>query len=1069
MIRPEKLSAAWLKSETDSGSFSRGQSYFQQRRATLEHFGQPDENRLLLTGYCQGSEFHPYQQHVQIHASDEGPLLDGDCTCPVEYNCKHVVALVLTWQAQPKAVPRSEEKSDNLLNHWLRELTASHNPPEPLDDDALLYVLDESPNIRTGIRVDFAVARQRQDQGWNKGRRTVPSTLTNPWSRPRYLRLIDEDILRLLRSELDNVFGPGMHLTGKAGALALEQMVESGRAFWSDDRLGPLQRGVPRNLTLAWKKDEQEYALEISIDGGGRILPVDPAWYLDSDSFHCGPLELPDGLDRRRLELLLQAPPVPADQAEQLSRRLTLELPDLPTPVPVSITDINQPPKRVLTLEFDPRDPDRAFARLEFDYASHRLATSHVDSVVTGEINQQLVRIHRDAAAEKAAGEMLKKHGLESWPELPGAYMMAGQPEGLALRDAWFDWIDQSLPVLEAEGWLVELIGADNFNLSQSDGIDGEIETEGNDWFSLRFDLKFDGWVMPLVPLVSQLIDRYQPGELPDKLYLDTGEGHYVAVPAKQIEPVLKTILDLFDRIRDDRLELGRADAGVLLDLAGIPVQGGTSLHKLARQLRNFSGLKPVKLPTTFKGQLRDYQQHGVDWLQFLREQALGGILADDMGLGKTIQTLAHLAVEKRAGRLKDPVLIVAPTSLMSNWRREAERFTPGLSVLVLHGPDRADFFDQLHNYNLVLTTYPLLPRDRKVLLKQSWHAVILDEAQQIKNPRAQAAQIVRALKTRHRLCLTGTPMENHLGELWAQFDFLMPGFLGDREHFTRTYRTPIEKHQDGERLERLIQRTAPFMLRRTKDRVAAELPPKTELLRSTPIDERQARLYESIRLTMEKKVASAIAARGLARSHIIVLEALLKLRQVCCDPRLLPAGTPGVKNTPSAKMNLLFDLLPELLDEGRRILLFSQFTTMLGLIQNELDHRSIGYTKLTGQTRKREEAIDRFRSGQVNLFLISLKAGGVGLNLTEADTVIHYDPWWNPAVEHQASDRAHRIGQDKPVFIYKLITEGTVEEKIVALQARKHKLAESLYGKGKERNESAFDEATIEALLSAR
>ena len=215
--------------------------------------------------------------------------------------------------------------------------------------------------------------------------------------------------------------------------------------------------------------------------------------------------------------------------------------------------------------------------------------------------------------------------------------------------------------------------------------------------------------------------------------------------------------------------------------------------------------------------------------------------------------------------------------------------------------------------------------------------------------------------------------------------------------------------------------------------------------------------------------MTSAIAARGLARSHIIVLEALLKLRQVCCDPRLLPAGTPGVKNTPSAKMNLLFDLLPELLDEGRRILLFSQFTTMLGLIQNELDRRSIGYTKLTGQTRKREQAIDCFRSGQVNLFLISLKAGGVGLNLTEADTVIHYDPWWNPAVEHQASDRTHRIGQDKPVFVYKLITEGTVEEKIVALQARKHKLAESLYGKGKERDESAFDEATIQALLSSR
>ncbi len=436
------------------------------------------------------------------------------------------------------------------------------------------------------------------------------------------------------------------------------------------------------------------------------------------------------------------------------------------------------------------------------------------------------------------------------------------------------------------------------------------------------------------------------------------------------------------------------------------------------------------------------------------------------MGLGKTIQTLAHLAVEKRAGRMQSPCLIIAPTSLMGNWRREAEQFTPRLRVLILQGPDRSDKFGLIPDHDLVLTTYPLLPRDRKTLLDQHWHYVILDEAQSIKNPKAQAARVARALKTDHRLCLTGTPMENHLGELWAQFDFLMPGFLGDQTAFTRNYRTPIEKHQDNEPLGRLNRRIAPFLLRRTKDRVAAELPAKTEIIRTANFDPAQARLYESIRLVMEDKVARAIAARGLANSHIIVLDALLKLRQVCCDPRLLPKKMSSAKGVPSAKLNLLFDLLPELLEEGRRVLLFSQFTTLLGLIETELGARSIAYTKLTGQTRKREQAIERFRSGSVNLFLISLKAGGVGLNLTEADTVIHFDPWWNPAVEHQATDRAHRIGQDKPVFVYKLITEGTVEEKILALQARKHELAQKVYGKGRAASDPPITEQTIAALL---
>ncbi|MCA1779860.1 MAG: DEAD/DEAH box helicase [Xanthomonadaceae bacterium] len=766
--------------------------------------------------------------------------------------------------------------------------------------------------------------------------------------------------------------------------------------------------------------------------------------------------------------MLRQAPAIPLDDARRISRRIALSFPDLPTPVEVAFKEIKQPPKPMLHVRLNPSDPAKSEVRLGFAYGDTVVTPDHPESVIVTEAGQYVLRVHRDAAAEDHARQQLANYNLEPLAFDSDRFRLTGDQQGTRLRDAWFGWLETSAPGLQAEGWQISQSADRQFTVSESDSIDGEVEADGNDWFSLRFDLEFDGWSMPLLPLISQLIEHYQPDQLPDKVYLDTGEGHYVGVPTEQIEPVLKTILDLFDRVDFDRLRLSRPDATRLLDLEGVPVQGANNLKKLARKMTDFSGLKVVKPPTTFKGQLRDYQQHGLNWLQFLREQQLAGILADDMGLGKTIQTLAHLAVEKRAGRMQQPSLLIAPTSLMGNWRREAAQFTPGLKVLVLHGPDRADDFARLAEFDLVLTTYPLLPRDRKVLLKQPWHYLILDEAQQIKNPDAQAAQVVRALVANHRLCLTGTPMENHLGELWAQFDFLMPGFLGDRETFNRNYRTPVEKHGDDERLVSLKQRIAPFLLRRTKDRVAAELPPKTELLRSTEISGKQAQLYESIRLTMEKKVRDAISTKGLARSHIVVLEALLKLRQVCCDPRLLPATTAGVQGAPSAKMELLLDLLPGLLEDGRRVLLFSQFTTMLGLIERELDALGIEYAKLTGQTRKRDEAIGRFRGGEVNLFLISLKAGGVGLNLVEADTVIHYDPWWNPAVEHQATDRAHRIGQSKPVFIYKLVTEGTVEEKILALQQRKQKLADGVYGEGRRKDEPPITEDTIRDLLSA-
>ncbi len=1057
-------SPQWLESEVDPGAWQRGLGYFRDGLVDSVETIVLSDGQFGLLGRCHGSRGAVYEQDIAFYPRRGGVDLSGECTCPVEYNCKHVVAVVLEWQRREF---HGDAKALDALDQWLEKISPSSPKQPDVRDDALIYLVERRERAPGRLDVIVNVAKPRADgKGWTQGRPVAVSTFYGAWSRPRYMVEADRVIAALLQAVAAENGGMG-GLVGAVGGLAIQQMVATGRCFLASNREQPLKPGPVQALGVSWSQGEGAFRATVKLEDGGELLDVDPPMYLNRERGLVGLAECPAGLDAERLRALIQAPPVPEARAAEVARRLGLTVPSLPTPVPLQRWTVGGPPVPILTVDFDPRVPQFAVARPRFVYGEQRVEPGG-ESVILRDEPSGLVKIERDLGAEEKALLQLASFGLVPLHGRNDQLVLPGWKQDSALRDAWFAWIDQQSTRLEEAGWQVELVEHQGLTISQADRIYGEVEESDNDWFSLRFDLEFDGWVMPLLPLVTELLAHYRPGELPEHLYLNAGQGHFVKVPSARIEPILATIIELYDRVDGDTLTLPRPDAGRLDDLDGVPIQGATSLRKLAARLRDFSGLKSVKLPPTFKGSLRGYQQHGVEWLQFLRENGFGGILADDMGLGKTIQTLAHLAVEKRAGRMKHPCLIVAPTSLMSNWRREAEHFTPALKVVILQGPDRFERLAQVETAQLVLTTYPLLPRDREELLSRQWHYLILDEAQQIKNPKAQAAQVARRLKAAHRLCLTGTPMENHLSELWAQFDFLMPGFLGEHEDFRRHYRTPIEQHNDGEKLQRLIRRTAPFMLRRTKDRVAAELPPKTEVLRSVALGEKQAMLYESVRLTMEKKVRQSIANRGLARSHIIVLDALLKLRQVCCDPRLLPAGTRGAKAAGSAKLELLFDLLPELIEEGRRVLLFSQFTTMLGLIEHEVNRRGIAYTKLTGQTRNRDEAIERFRSGAADLFLISLKAGGVGLNLTEADTVIHYDPWWNPAVEHQATDRAHRIGQDKPVFVYKLVAEGTVEERILALQERKQRLAEQVQGEGRGQDQSPIDEATIKALLAS-
>jgi SNF2 family DNA or RNA helicase len=542
----------------------------------------------------------------------------------------------------------------------------------------------------------------------------------------------------------------------------------------------------------------------------------------------------------------------------------------------------------------------------------------------------------------------------------------------------------------------------------------------------------------------AQIVD----GELLTSL----DDGRVLKLPAERIGRLLAVMADLLDAARrtsENIIELPATEAPSVLDLEDLLTtrwDDAGAIEAYATRFRDGATIPSVAIPARFKAELRPYQQHGVDWLQHLREHGFGAFLADDMGLGKTAQTIAHIAIEHEDGRLDRPALIVVPTSLVTNWTDELTKFAPHLRVTVLHGLDRHAKRNDLGGIHVVITTYTVLARDIEEMRDLPWHIVVLDEAQVIKSPDAKATKAVCQLDTRHRVCLSGTPIENNLQELWSEFAFLMPGLLGDAKGFTKRFRTPIEKNDDPIRRAQLIRRIKPFLLRRTKSEVATDLPPKHTILRHINLAPEQRELYETIRATLQEEVRERIAELGTAQSRIVMLDALLKLRQVCCDPRLVKLASARLVDT-SSKLDELMEMVSEMIPEGRRILLFSQFTSMLDLIKPRLAEAGIPFVELRGDTRDRAEPVRAFQAGEVPLFLISLKAGGRGLNLTSADTVIHYDPWWNPAAEDQASDRAHRIGQTKSVFVYKLIAADTVEDRIVELQRRKADLANIALG----------------------
>lgn len=891
----------------------------------------------------------------------------------------------------------------------------------------------------------------------------------------------------LASSKIENELIPTetiFSLHGAHGAELLHQIIETERCHYGSHRTPPLKSGPQKQAQLSWVTESGgAQKLHCRVPGGSNtVLPLTPPWYIDHEHLLCGPLET--GMDPAIVGALLNAPALKVDQLKQMYANLI----KVPPPQPKKFNKVRKhtvkplPELRLFSAEVELKPTEELIdkphwlrlplAKLSFIYEMAHVDYGDVKNIASYVAKDELITMPRDFDFEQSAQHQLEQRGL----------VPLHQASNLNLNNTNFDhyWlirdIDEpqtqldfnliDIPQLKEIGWQVVIDETYPYRVvQQSDewyyGID---ENKAQQWFNFELGITVDNEKINLLPILVDLIQSQynHHREAFIKKMADDSKPWLVQLPDGRLLPIAKARLrGIFNVLTElyeadsltgaNKLKLARLRIAQLhlleqaLNAAKLRWLGGERLRILGEKLSQFNGIVKVDPPEGLCTELRPYQQDGLNWLQFLREFELGGVLADDMGLGKTVQALAHLLVEKNNKRMDRPSLVIAPTSLMVNWRQEAQRFTPSLKILTLHGSERKPHFSTIKDFDVVITTYQLLIRDQETLLEQDYHILIIDEAQFIKNPRTKINQIVQKLRARHRLCLTGTPMENHLGELWALYNFLIPGLLGDTRQFQRLFRMPIEKQHDMQRSSSLWQRISPFFMRRTKQQVLQELPPKIEMLRAVELDGEQRDLYESIRVALHEKVASIVKAKGIANSQIIILDALLKLRQTCCDPRLLKMASAQKFAAGSAKLVMLMEMLPNLLAEGRRVLLFSQFTEMLELIEEELVKAKIDYAKLTGKTKDRATPINEFQSGKVSLFIISLKAGGTGLNLTAADTVIHYDPWWNPAVEKQATDRAHRIGQDKIVFVYKLITSGTVEEKILELQQHKQALLDNL------------------------
>jgi len=1082
----------------------------------LTEFPDTEDNdeHLCLEAEVQGERPEPYHTELMLfpplHSKDYGRFLcTSDCTCSRVYLCEHAHAVITKLKAMVNGGPvESGVQINPGVAAWLRTIRQAATPPPPAKpakpyNKFLAYCI-EIGGPRYGIDDDtFQFSTRIATR--NKTGITIAQNyaMADPSRPTRYMSNEDLPICFKIheRARKHRMWGSLAPLTGEGWEEILTPALATGRMYlgrnvYSHEATSfhRLDAGAPLTIEAAWEE----------LPGGAarpvlrlpspeiRILPIEPLYYLNFEKFEIGPLH--SHLPAAVIKAWPSGLAVPAASIPMLTEALESLTTDQPLPLPAqkpAQVISGHPPSPILHVahvHVGIYQKRHIGGQLKFEYPGSQPLFPLAEGApptVSWFIGDRRVVLERDGEAESAFARQLGDHGL-----IPLRNLLPEPDLNHKTRDSvvisrpsndlteWLEFLESPrCQALRDNGWTIATDPKLNLTVHAISDFSPAIEADpehGIDWFRFEISGESGGKRISLIPHIARAIAedwsaRYPDLEkLPETLLLpceDPADGH-IRFPARRFLEIINQVRHLFHGGKGDGpLRLDRISAAGVADSLAIDTSETTrALGALGRNLRDIQGLPPTPVPATVLAELRPYQADGFRWLQFLKNHGLHGILADDMGLGKTLQTLAHLAAEHATPPGK-PSLVIAPTSVVPNWAAETGKFVPSLKVLVLQGSERAEDFSGISAADLVITSYPLLVRDFDELSKHEWHTLILDEAQYIKNPKAISTHCACKLKAAHRLCLSGTPMENHLGELWSLMRFLMPGFLADEKTFNIFIRKPIERDRSHDAQIALNRRISPLILRRTKDQVAAELPEKTIIVHGIDLTGRQTDLYESVRAAMDVRVREAIADKGLAKSHIIVLDALLKLRQICCHPQLLKSEA-AQRVQESAKLDYLTgELLPALIEEGRRILIFSQFTSMLELIEEHLQLEQIPFLKLTGITKERANLVKSFQAGGIPIFLISLKAGGTGLNLTAADTVIHYDPWWNPAAESQATDRAHRIGQTKPVFVHKLVCRGTIEDRILELQKQKSALVEALLSE--DTAKLRIDADTLSHLLS--
>jgi len=1022
------------------------------------------------------------------------------CDCYIGKDCKHGAALALYF-IHEQFNHNSMASPERVIDKWLSnfKVQPSRYQTNSLQKSLLYFIKPNIYNEDDYFTLDIKSTRPKKSGGWSRSLNSeysASSLINSPYA-------TNDDVKILTEHMRTNQYGDSIKYFD-----LFERIIKTNRCFWhtKSDLDTPITLGKPLEAQWQWfALDNNLHTLKLVLvetSNSIQIIKAQPLCYYDEQYNSFGELNTNTQCDFEAD--LLNSPIFEEDKLPWVMNKLAQSLGDAAPRLPKPKTKI---PQEITTpdvcLHFTTpvkTNKTTGYVQVNFSYQGYSINPHNESTTVTPkDTGHGAIKLYRDLAFEQTVIDKLNALNFTVEPKrytyTDEGYLNPDEPAEFSMqmqnRYDWYHFLQQELSFLITLGWNISF--ADDFYykaLSTNSVFDAEvIETDDHDFFSLGLNLTIDGRKMPAFPILLSAIEQLPRSALLDRdkekliepnspIYVDLEKGDFVALRYQSVQPILKQFIELFmpNALNENgTMNISRFQGHQtlsILDDQGLISSGASKLRVLADKLKNFQNVTSIAVPDNLKATLRTYQHQGLNWLQFLREYQLNGILADDMGLGKTIQTLAHLLIEKQQGRINQPVLIVAPTSVIFNWANEIEKFTPELTYQVLHGTKRKQHFDCLERIDgqktpvdIIITSYALITKDLAHYSEQKFYYIILDEAHYIKNSKTKLYQAFLALNAQHKLCLTGTPMENHLGEFWALFNFLMPGFLGGQKQFSKLFRTPIEKHSDQERKKILNKRIKPFILRRTKDKIATELPPKTEIIQTLRIEGKQAELYESVRLAMDGRLKDIIAEKGLKRSQIEVLDALLKLRQVCNHPKLL--SLKGAKKVEqSAKLDHLMATLPEQIEEGRKIIIFSQFTSMLALIEVELVATGIDFVKLTGSTIKRQTVIDKFQQGEVPVFLISLRAGGVGLNLTAADTVIHFDPWWNPAVESQATDRAHRIGQDKPVFVYKYIIENSIEEKIQKIQQNKAELAKSLLSEEVTENKLSLTDDILVSLL---